>query len=100
MPDAELMSRPYQPGEKCCERCVFGRGEHAEWCPQRKGRFEQWVREAIHKYSSRAALADILERHISEERARCKVCGGNHLRDLPHRPPAEILDPSGEDPTA
>lgn len=17
----------------CCERCVYGRGEHAEWCP-------------------------------------------------------------------
>ena len=29
---SDLMSRPYKPGAKCCERCVFGRGEHAEWC--------------------------------------------------------------------
>jgi hypothetical protein len=30
---AEITSRPYQPDpETCCEACVFGRGEHAEWC--------------------------------------------------------------------
>lgn len=30
---ADLQSRPYQPDEsQCCEACVFGRGEHAEWC--------------------------------------------------------------------
>ena len=29
----DFSSRRYQPDkEKCCERCVFGRGEHAEWC--------------------------------------------------------------------
>lgn len=28
---SDLQSRPYRP-EKCCEACVFGRGEHAEWC--------------------------------------------------------------------
>jgi hypothetical protein len=29
----ELQSRPYQPDPKqCCEACVFGRGQHAEWC--------------------------------------------------------------------
>ena len=32
MPD--LTSRPYHPDPKeCCERCVFGCGQHAEWCP-------------------------------------------------------------------
>ncbi len=29
---SDLMSRPYKPGAKCCEACVFGRGKHAEWC--------------------------------------------------------------------
>jgi hypothetical protein len=33
---AELVSRPYNPDpEYCCEACVFGRGEHAEWCEKR-----------------------------------------------------------------
>jgi hypothetical protein len=28
-----ITSRPYKPDSaKCCERCVFGSGEHAEWC--------------------------------------------------------------------
>ena len=28
-----LQSRPYAPSpEKCCNRCVFGRGPHAPWC--------------------------------------------------------------------
>ena len=26
-----ITSRPFHP-DKCCERCVFGSGEHAEWC--------------------------------------------------------------------
>jgi len=31
MPD--LQSRPFRPApDKCCERCVFGRGDHAHWC--------------------------------------------------------------------
>lgn len=26
-------SNPYRPDPaKCCERCAFGRGEHASWC--------------------------------------------------------------------
>lgn len=33
---ADLMSRPYKPDPAaCCEACVFGRGEHAEWCRER-----------------------------------------------------------------
>ena len=29
----KLTSRPYKPSPmKACETCVFGRGEHAEWC--------------------------------------------------------------------
>ena len=28
-------SNPYKPNpQQCCEACVFGRGEHAEWCSQ------------------------------------------------------------------
>jgi hypothetical protein len=31
---SEIVSRVYQPDPaKCCERCVFGTGEHAKWCP-------------------------------------------------------------------
>jgi len=26
-----LQSMPYRPAQ-CCEKCVFGSGEHAEWC--------------------------------------------------------------------
>jgi hypothetical protein len=30
---SEIVSRVYQPNPAyCCERCVFGRGQHAEWC--------------------------------------------------------------------
>jgi hypothetical protein len=30
---SEITSRVYQPNAAmCCEACVFGRGEHAEWC--------------------------------------------------------------------
>lgn len=30
---ADFSSRVYKPDpQKCCERCVFGTGEHAEWC--------------------------------------------------------------------
>ena len=28
-------SNPYRPGPLCCEKCVFGRGEHAAWCEAR-----------------------------------------------------------------
>lgn len=28
-------SNPYRPDpEKCCEACVFGRGQHSDWCPK------------------------------------------------------------------
>jgi hypothetical protein len=30
-------SNPYRPdAAKCCEACVFGRGEHETWCDQAK----------------------------------------------------------------
>ena len=34
MPDFEnIRSRQYRPDpEKCCSACVFGEGEHADWC--------------------------------------------------------------------
>ncbi len=52
---ADLVSRPYKPDPgKCCERCVFGRGEHAEWCE--KGKL-QVVKRFIEK--GRVAQADI-----------------------------------------
>jgi hypothetical protein len=37
MPDRDgPRSNPYKPNPaKCCEACVFGRGEHADWCATR-----------------------------------------------------------------
>ena len=35
MPSEPIVSRPYRPGEKCCEACVFGSGKHALWCEER-----------------------------------------------------------------
>ena len=35
MPGEPIVSRPYRPGEKCCEKCAFGSGEHALWCQER-----------------------------------------------------------------
>ncbi|MFH1111002.1 MAG: hypothetical protein V1790_17655 [Planctomycetota bacterium] len=33
---ADLRSRPYNPDPAmACEKCVFGTGEHAEWCSKR-----------------------------------------------------------------
>jgi hypothetical protein len=32
----DLVSRAYRPdSEKCCESCVFGKGEHANFCAKR-----------------------------------------------------------------
>ena len=40
MPAEPIVSRPYRPGENCCERCVFGSGEHAVWCEE----FGPWAK--------------------------------------------------------
>ncbi len=33
---SDIRSMPYRPDkDHCCEACVFGRGEHAEWCGRR-----------------------------------------------------------------
>lgn len=33
-PMSEITSKPYKPDPAmACDRCCFGRGEHAEWCP-------------------------------------------------------------------
>lgn len=30
-----LQSRPFRPdASKCCEACIFGSGEHADWCAE------------------------------------------------------------------
>lgn len=33
MSNAAITSRPFKPA-MACERCVFGTGDHALWCPQ------------------------------------------------------------------
>lgn len=48
MPD--LTSRPYKPDpEKCCERCAFGRGNHAIWCAETQLNDKIRQSEADHK---------------------------------------------------
>lgn len=41
-----LQSRPYlpQPGQ-CCEKCVFGRGAHSEFCEVGKAWHDTLARE-------------------------------------------------------
>lgn len=35
---ADIVSRPYRVDpDFTCERCVFGSGEHAYWCPVKVG---------------------------------------------------------------
>lgn len=55
---SEITSRPYQP-KMACERCCFGRGEHAEWCEwgQRTGDVEsspeahvEWLDRNANRY--------------------------------------------------
>ena len=45
---ADIVSRLYKPdAERCCEVCVFGRGEHADWCEKRARqiqKIEEFVR--------------------------------------------------------
>ncbi len=39
---SDLMSRLYPEHlTAACERCIFGRGDHAEWCPERQDDVQQ-----------------------------------------------------------
>lgn len=55
-------SNPYRPSpDACCEACVFGRGEHAEWCWPCLGcgaRLDLWT-----------------QWKVAHSQAACKVCG-------------------------
>jgi hypothetical protein len=58
---SDLVSRPYNPDpDHCCERCVFGTGQHAEWCEVR-------IREFLRR--GRVAQEEV-DQII--ERAKCK----------------------------
>jgi DNA gyrase inhibitor GyrI len=49
---ADLQSRPYKPDPAaCCEACVFGRGKHAEWCPETFNSLVAWL--IAHRVSNR-----------------------------------------------
>jgi hypothetical protein len=39
----------FQKRSMCCDKCVFGNGEHAEWCEKRE------KQEAFEVFGSRAA---------------------------------------------
>ena len=46
---ADIVSRPYNPDtENCCERCVFGRGAHADWCEKRAGQLQE-IGDFVHR---------------------------------------------------
>jgi hypothetical protein len=58
---ADIVSRPYQP-DACCEACVFGRGEHAEWCVRQPGvitlaRLSDWRKEM--RQTARREMAEL-----------------------------------------
>lgn len=31
----EIVSRPFGSAPAACEKCVFNRGQHSDWCPQK-----------------------------------------------------------------
>lgn len=59
---SDLVSRPYKPdAARCCEACVFGRGEHAAWCE----------REPVRRFIENGRVAQEEIDKLLEE-ARCK----------------------------
>lgn len=47
---AEIQSRPFKPdAEMCCEACVFGRGEHAEFCTNPEVLYARTIDEQMAK---------------------------------------------------
>lgn len=49
-----ITSRPYHPDpQMACERCVWGRGEHAEWCDNYKIQvyLRKWISAAMQEFS-------------------------------------------------
>ena len=76
---ADLMSRPYQPNpDYCCEACVFGRGEHAEWCPVP-------IQNALtHGFAWELARDFLLLPHCRQV---------NVMRSLQIEPPAQAISP-------
>ena len=60
---ADITSRPYQPDSgKCCEACVFGRGEHAAWCAlrTRDDLFRQQLAAGVYPVVTGTALHQVL----------------------------------------
>jgi hypothetical protein len=53
-----ITSMPFRPNpEMCCEACVFGRGEHAEWCYVRTATCPMCDGELVFDLRDRVRLA-------------------------------------------
>jgi len=60
---SEIVSRVYQPNAAmCCEACVFGSGEHAEWCDT-----PHWITDSTLVAMSDKDLARLQERFVVVE---------------------------------
>jgi len=73
---ADITSRPYFTGEpdKCCDACVFGRGDHAAYCAQ-----------------AAAVFLEADEHAGWCLRQACGICGRYHGTGEPHYlPPCRV----------
>lgn len=63
MPD--IVSRPFKPA-MACERCVFGTGQHAEWCESRSAS----MGKALNRFSEKIAQSNIDTARLFAEQIR------------------------------
>jgi hypothetical protein len=86
---SEIISRPYHPAQ-CCEACVFGRGEHADWC-----RAPRWITrveleemslgELIHHLFAHFAITvcnPMQQAYFFEPRAEASIAGTGAARAM------------------
>lgn len=86
---SDIVSRPFHPGDKCCEACVFGSGEHAEWCKSGKllEKFRNVYYDPMVTFSISAEEIESAQEPCSECEQRgyilddCKTCYGNGYID-------------------
>lgn len=62
-----IKSRPFHPSA-CCEKCVFGRGEHAEWCelPVRYGLTQKEIEDGVAKLIREHRETEMVKKHLKD----------------------------------
>src|SRR5689334_19142491 len=85
-----LYSRPYRPSQ-CCEGCVFGRAEHAVWCPSNEvvqfieGRIRAGIQETQMYFEQERA-------QLAQAQQQARILCGTESPDPDHRIRASIHD--------